>query len=401
MIGTPKNSTGLEYIHDVTLSYCLVKGIGSCNDTELVIPAEYNGLPVVGIAKNAFHCCKSIKKIVLCEGLRMICPNAFSACTALTDVYLPNSLVSIGYMAFCGCSSLKSVQIPKSVDMIGGYALANCIRLTSLSYSGTRADWHNICTEYSFDDNTGSYTLYCKDGSLQKLSLRCILLEKLYANAHPETVTHKNRPKSKGLEYTFSEDNGSVYITGIGCCTDAEIYIPDTVDGKPVKRIEKKAFKGCNGITSVSIPFGVEVICSSAFCDCKSLTYINIPDSVQIIENAAFLRCEALIKITVGNSVDRIAPHTFMGCTSLSEVNLPDSIESIGMSAFDGCTSLCELAVPCNVSYIGMNAFSKAGDPIQLKYPKSRDEWLIGINAEDDLLSQTIFTDQYQYNERR
>lgn len=385
-----KKSEGLEFAVDVTVSYCLVKGIGSCKDTELVIPSEHNGLPVVGIAKNAFLGCESIKKIILSEGLRMICPGAFCSCRCVTEVCLPNSLISIGYMAFCGCTALENINIPKSVDRIGGYALKDCFHLLGISYGGTIDEWLEIGVEYSFDENTDTYTLYCSDGKLGKLSQRSLLLERMRKIAHYKTVEYADRPKSDGIEYTPSDDGESLYVTGIGSCTDTEIYIPAAVNGKPVTRIEKKAFKSCESITSVSIPFGVELIGGSAFNGCKSLVSVEIPESVHIIENAAFIDCKALASITLPSIVSRVAPHTFMGCSSLSRVRLPDSIESIGMYAFKGCVSLGSVELPCNVSYIGMDAFEKSKHP-KLSYPKSELDWLFDVKSDDDLTQYVKF----------
>lgn len=380
-----KTSKGLAYAVDVTVSYCLVKGIGDCTDTELIIPAEHDGLPVVGIAGNAFKSCGGIKRVVLSEGLRMICPGAFSGCEGITDVYLPDSLISIGYMAFCGCKSLKSIRIPRSVDRIGGYALKDCIRLTSIDYGGSIKEWIDVGTEYSFDDGTGNYTLYCSDRRISRASARYLLLEKLQKAAHRMTVPYANRPKSEGLEYAECEDNKSLYVVGLGSCTDKEIYIPQDVGGKRVIGIEKKAFKCCKGITSVDVPFGVELIGSSAFSGCSSLSKISLPESLTVMENGAFIGCEALQSIRLGGNLLRIAPHTFMGCSTLCSVTLPDSIESIGMSAFEGCSALSSVHLPPALSHVGMYAFKNCACLTSVFYPKTCLDWDVDVTNEANI----------------
>lgn len=48
----PEN--GIAYELSVDQTYYIVKGIGTCTDTEIVIPATYQTLPVKEIAADAF-----------------------------------------------------------------------------------------------------------------------------------------------------------------------------------------------------------------------------------------------------------------------------------------------------------------------------------------------------------
>ena len=58
-------SEGLAYaLNDDGAGYT-VTGIGECTDTELVIPAMYNGLPVTSIGYWAFAYCSSLT--ICCE----------------------------------------------------------------------------------------------------------------------------------------------------------------------------------------------------------------------------------------------------------------------------------------------------------------------------------------------
>ncbi|MDE6834962.1 MAG: leucine-rich repeat domain-containing protein, partial [Ruminococcus sp.] len=75
--------------------------ITGCNKdaTEVVIPAEINGLPVTSIGDAAFR-----------------------YCAGLISIEIPDSVINIGSFAFSDCSSLESVTIPESVTSIGGDA---------------------------------------------------------------------------------------------------------------------------------------------------------------------------------------------------------------------------------------------------------------------------------------
>ena len=81
-----------------------VSGIGTCKDTELVIPPttpEEGRVTTIG-------------------------EYAFCKCSSLTSVTIPNSVTSIGGEAFWGCSGLTSVTIPNSVTTIGKNAFSWC-----------------------------------------------------------------------------------------------------------------------------------------------------------------------------------------------------------------------------------------------------------------------------------
>ncbi len=93
---------------------------------------------------------------------------AFYDCDSLTSITIPNSVTSIGYGAFYGCSSLTSITIPAGVTRIGDYAFRYCSSLTSITFEGTTAEWNAIPKIYVWNSYTGSYTVYCTNGTVAK-----------------------------------------------------------------------------------------------------------------------------------------------------------------------------------------------------------------------------------------
>ena len=195
------------------------------------------------------------------------------------------------------------------------------------------------------------------------------------------------------LDFTLTGDYYTV--TGIGDCTDKEIKIPESYEGKPVKAIAANAFWGQTGITSLKIPKSIESTGNNAFQNCTGLEEISIENKDIELGAGAFLGCEKitwaslpafvvseiavtnlkilfvtdgelenavlsdaknLVSLTVpditttlgavfGANTDvlesltltettEIAEYAFKDFTALKEINLPEGINSIGADAF-------------------------------------------------------------------
>jgi hypothetical protein len=66
-----------------------------------------------------------------------------------------------------------------------------------------------------------------------------------------------------------------------------------------VKSIAGAAFRGCSGLTSITIPESVTSIGKNAFYNCSGLTSITIPESVTSIGEGAFNNCSGLTSVYV------------------------------------------------------------------------------------------------------
>ena len=185
----PKASEGLEYALSEDGSSYSVKKIGTCKDTDIVIPSTYQGKPVTSIGKKAFYCCKALTSITIPDSVTSIRDSAFSHCSSLTSITIPNSVTSIGESAFRGCSSLTSITIPNSVTSIGEQAFQGCSSLTSITipnsvtsigdwafsfckalttiyYSGTQNDWTKIRLGNYWNSTCPIITVCCTDGTI-------------------------------------------------------------------------------------------------------------------------------------------------------------------------------------------------------------------------------------------
>ena len=141
-----------------------------------------------------------------------------------------------------------------------------------------------------------------------------------------------------------------------------DLVIPATVTYNGVTYIVTSignfAFRSCSGLTSVTIPDGVNSIGDYAFEDCSSLTSITIPDAVTSINYRTFYGCSSLTSVTIGGSVTLIGDHAFSGCTGLTSVTIPSRVTLIGYEAFYGCHSLTSVTIPSSVITISGSAFA-------------------------------------------
>lgn len=98
------------------------------NSTNITIPEELDGSPVIGIRSYAFN--TTVEQITLNSQMKFIYDYGFANSIALTNIELPLSLKLIGDYAFANCVSLESVHIKSNVVSIGSYAFYNCQALS-------------------------------------------------------------------------------------------------------------------------------------------------------------------------------------------------------------------------------------------------------------------------------
>ncbi len=351
----PSRNKKLEYtlLDDETYA---VTGIGVCNDTEIVIPAEYMGLPVVSIGEGAFALCKSITSITIPDSVTSIGEYAFNQCNSLTNIIIPDSVTSIGFCAFYLCTSLTNVTVGDFVTSIDRYAFQGCSSLQNVilgdsvksigkhAFSGCDA-----LKSIDVSDNNEQYTSI--DGNLYSKNKEILI--KYAVGKQDVSLIIPNYVTIIG-EFAFSE-----------CTSLTSIIIPNSVT-----RIGERAFQGCSSLQSVVLGDSVKSIGEHAFSGCDALKSIDVSDNneqyTSIDGNLYSKNKEILIKYAVGkqdvslaipNYVTIIGEFAFSECTSLTSIIIPDSVTSIGESAFSGCVSLTSIIIPDSVTSIGQLTF--------------------------------------------
>ena len=122
--------------------------------------------------------------------------------------------------------------------------------------------------------------------------------------------------KTASVTYTGSSSSDNTY--------SGDITIPASVNYSgttySVTSIGWRAFRGCTGLTSITIPSSVTSIGNKAFEDCTGLTSITIPSSVTSIGDLAFEGCTGLTSITIPSSVTSIGDWAFFECSGLTSI---------------------------------------------------------------------------------
>ena len=258
------------------------------NKTKLIIPEAIDGVKIVDINSRVFVSCnaaacnekdnlryigskdnpylflvrasKDLATYEIDSDCKYIGYQAFRQCSKLTSIAIPNGVISIGESAFEDRSGLTNVTIPNSVTSIDWLAFNGCSGLTSITIP-------NSVTSIGKSAFSGCSGL---------------------------TYNVKGN-----LKYLGNSENPYLYLAGNISTSIIEANIDTNC-----RFIGDEAFRGCSGLTSVTIPNSVTTIGAYAFCGCSGLTSVTIPNSVTSIGGWAFSGCAWLDKIYYQGTAD-------------------------------------------------------------------------------------------------
>ena len=369
-------------IRNVTITIQNEIPVAAFNSCEFI---ESITLPttVTSIGDYAFQNCATLKKFNstidgefnIPVGVDKIGQYTFKACGELVKVNIPANVISVETYAFNACTQLEEVKFAENSKLktIGEYAFADCISISELQLPNTITNIGN----YAF---SGCISI-AKVGSQEKGEM--LLSEKLVSIG----------------EYAFQ--NLSLI---------SKIIVPDGVTS-----IGEGAFKGCDDVKEITLPFigkktdatAYEAVFGYIFGSKstsyemytggdKSLSFIN--KKVSNISGAVWqYTCKDLyvkdwsdyydrsyyyyipttirnVTITIQNEIPVAA---FNSCEFIESITLPTTVTSIGDYAFQNCATLKkfnstidgEFNIPVGVDKIGQYTFKACGELVKVNIP--------------------------------
>lgn len=261
-------------------------------ETELTLPAKYNGKTVTGIAAYAFEGNTAITKVVIGSWYTTIGEQCFEGCTALQSVELAMSRISIPDNMFHGCTSLSELVLGGEITWIGRQAFGRCASLTGIALT-------NACTFIGQNAFRGS--------GLTEIEI-------------PETV------KTIG-SYAFAEcaalerasiEIGVPYFFGgwfKDCPALKELSVPfigSNIEGDEAVTLAFGYFFGMDEPAAADSYVAAEQYGVTYYIP-KTLESVTVMSGV--IAYGAFDNCSMLKTITAQRAVD-VRTHRFVGCTA-------------------------------------------------------------------------------------
>ena len=212
---------------------------------KVIVPANYQGKTVSGIADSAFTSNKNIVEVVLPDSVTYIGGSAFRRCSNLATINL-SKITKLGSNAFSE-TKLTNVKLD-SVITVGNSAFKDCRSLQKVSLS-----------EYTTTIEKSAFS-------------GCIVL------------TQANIGKTKSIgDSAFN-----------GCGNLVEINLAS------VRYLNENCFMGCVNLTSVNLKNVIEVT-KGVFDGCNKLISISVGENAQLLHKSAFYGISPYVEITLLN----------------------------------------------------------------------------------------------------
>ncbi|MBE6751694.1 MAG: hypothetical protein E7556_04130, partial [Ruminococcaceae bacterium] len=209
---------------------------------DLVIPSEYNGLPVTEIARTGFQFCSLLK-----------------------SVKFPETLKKINLAAFDNCARISEVTIPASVEFIDGAVFSSIYDLSEIKVASGNKYYKSV------------------DGVLYNMDMTELL-------DYP--------PAKEGSTYTLPETVTKV----AGWCFSNNRYLVTIEFNNNIKTIDEGTFAYCRSLENVTSINKVTTFGVNSFRGCNKINYITFPNTLKIIEQFAFGDCLNLTAVKFNGS---------------------------------------------------------------------------------------------------
>eukprot|EP00980_Cylindrotheca_fusiformis_P017197 scaffold5294_cov129-Cylindrotheca_fusiformis.AAC.7 len=267
----------------------------------------------------------------------------------LTHLRVDSSVREIPMDAFRDCEALVQVQLPETLTRIGRAAFNGCVELKCIQFF----------SEGSPKTSSNNPDLE-EDGTV-------VFPEKTMLQIG-EGAFHECSSLQKVVFCSASTELGPAVF--FGCNGLISVELP-----QGLQVIEQELFRACWSLETVKIASSVIKIGVSAFAVCARLTSVDLPYGLLEIGDNCFNECPSIKALHIPATVSTIGEGAFSYCTDLEYVKLPPSLERIEKETFRGC-AFHYIEIPSTVSFIGKSAFAECQELSQIRVPPSVDRMM-------------------------
>ncbi|MBQ9728555.1 MAG: leucine-rich repeat domain-containing protein [Clostridia bacterium] len=363
---------------------------------EVVIPAEYRGLPVTKIADCGFYPVafangrSGIVKITLPDTIVEIGEEAFAQ-GEFEEIKLPDSIVKIGADAFRS-SQLKTIDLPDKLESLGAGAFSFCDNLKEIEFpaslkviqdetlEGTAVE--TVVIPEGVEEIQEEVFSYCDN--LKELHLSSTV--KSFGNFGDDSSIERisvaeNNPYFKSIDGNVYSKDGTKFIQYAAGKTETTFELPSEVT-----MIQRKAFK-YSTLESIVFPENSRLteVEASAFVGCRNLQMMVFPDTLQKIsisaissldwsglaeyENFYYVstvsnkyfapvgQIETVSESLTFHSQTKYVPANLAIKGAPTEILIPEGVTEIGANLIGYCPSLQRVTIPKTVAKIDKIAF--------------------------------------------
>ncbi len=275
-----KKNASIEYDH-----YIVGVKDPSKISGKLIIPSEYNGVPVVAVQNydtngkdeiSAFNECKNLSGVVISEGVQSV------------------------YLAFNDCDSLRYVNLPESLETLAGFN--NCPKLKEIYVPGNVRrifDSFEGCDDIIVShDEASEYLIYEGNCFISKENAELLLM--VNTNVVPSSVEIISSVRSNAEHIILSEG---------------------------VKSIDQAAFRNLKNLKRITLPSSLEKIGDFAFAGCDNLESVELPMNLKSIGKRAFSGCDKITKLVLHPSLNEISESAFENMDGLVDISFSSESE--------------------------------------------------------------------------
>lgn len=363
------------------------------------------GNSVTYIGEKAFYSCTSLKSIAIPNGVEAIGEYAFSVCHSLKSVVIPSSVTTIGSRAFHDCGLSKARVESMSPLSIFEDCFSNRGSITLYVPYGSKSAYEAASYWREFSEIIESEST--DDGLIFTIDKENMEAEVVALLNSTDKIVIPASIEFAGETYSVTSIGNNAFKN---CSNLSSITIPPTL--KRVKTGAFKNCTSLSKVIVTDIAAWCGIIydgddvsngdfplgCARHLYSDENteITELVVPEDVTRIEARAFRDAEYVTSITLSSNLTYIGQEAFRGTRFLSTINIPASVTSIEKWAFLDCSGLKDVYcyaenVPStasdafdgvNASLVTLHVPATAVDSYKDATPWSNFSRIVGIGEE-------------------